>query len=152
MRSVGFYFDDDGKLTGMCYSFSDDSGVTSRSACDSAYEKLTDGLKRKYGNPLGNTGGSIHLISGPAFERFGLWLALTALIDTWTSDYYDYDEWIVDTDDGHVKIDIVSYYYRNSDYDYSYYVDLSYHFYTDQDLQDKIDEKRQERDAVDNDL
>ena len=51
-----------------------------------------------------------------------------------------------------VKIDLVSYYYRDKDYNYYYENVVSYHYYTDEDLIDAINEKQEENDAIDNDL
>ena len=51
-----------------------------------------------------------------------------------------------------MKIDLISYYYRDSDYEYSYFCDLSYHMYTDQEFADEIQKKRDEQNEVDDDL
>ena len=51
-----------------------------------------------------------------------------------------------------VKIDLVSYYYRDSDYNYSYGNLVSYHYYTDDDYDNAVQEKMEENAAVDNDL
>ena len=81
-----------------------------------------------------------------------VWVYLFGTFNGWSADYYDYDEWTVDCDDYHVKIDLVSFYYRNSDYEYTYKVNLSYKQYTDAEYQAALDEKKTEREAVDNDL
>lgn len=80
------------------------------------------------------------------------WVYLLGTDDGCYADYYDYDEWIVDTDSYHVKIDLVSYYYQNADYEYTYFVDLSYYMYTDEEYNEKIKDKMAEQDEVDNDL
>ena len=143
-----FAFDDEGKLTSMTYEFD----CTSRESTNSHYKTLYDSLVRKYGSPLGNTNGSCHLITGPAMSNMAVWVYLFGTFNGWSADYYDYDEWTVDCDDYHVKIDLVSFYYRNSDYEYTYEVNLSYKQYTDAEYQAALDEKKTEREAVDNDL
>ena len=145
-----FLFDDDGKMYDMTYTFG--SSCTSRDSMNDVYTTLYQSLVRQYGTPLGNTGGSCHLITGNAIDRMGLFVYLFGGIDGYSGDYVDYGEWIVDCDDYHVKIDLISYYYRNSDYDYSYFCDLSYHRYTDADYNAAVKEKQGEREEVDSDL
>lgn len=147
----GFYFDDDGRLTGLDYSFKKATCET-RSDTTAVYETIYDSLVRQYGTPIGNTGGSIELITGPAIDRMLLWVYLLGALDGFDADYIDYDEWVVDCDGYHVKIDLISYYYRDSSYEYSYFVDVSYHRYTDADYEAAVNEKRQERQEVDDDL
>ena len=149
--SCMFTFDDDGKLEDMKYSFG--SGVCySRDKMNDVYLELYRGLVRKYGTAIGNTGGTCELITGSAIDTMAFYVYLLGELDGYSSDYTDYDEWIVDTKGGHVKIDLVSYYLRNSDFEYSYYVDLSYKFYTDEDFKAAQQEKQAARDEVDNDL
>lgn len=144
----GFYFDDSEKLVSMDYEFS----CSSRDNTNEVYKKLYQSLVRQYGKAEGNTGGSCELITGPALTNMAIAVYLLAESDGWGGDYIDYDEWIIDTDNYHVKIDLVSYYYHNSDYDYTYMVELSYHKYTDDDLQTVIEEKQTEQNEVDDDL
>ena len=73
-------------------------------------------------------------------------------LDGYDGDYLDYDEWVVDCTNGHVKIDLISYYYRDADYNYNYDVDLSYYFYTDAEYEEALNEKIAERKAVDDDI
>ena len=73
-------------------------------------------------------------------------------LDGYFGDYADYDEWIVDTDGGHVKIDLIAYYYRDDVFNYSYFVSLSCKFNTDADYDAAWQEKQAERAEVDNDL
>ena len=146
----GFYFDDDGKLVSMCYSFS--NACTSRDTTNDVYKTLYQSLVRQYGKAIGNTGGSVELITGPAIDRMTLWVYLLGALENNAGDYYDYDEWIIDQENYHVKIDLISYYYRDDSYEYSYFVDLSYHKYTDEDYQKAVEKKRGEQSEVDNDL
>ena len=61
-----FGFDDDGKLITMNYHFPS-SICTSRDMMNDVYKTIYQSLNRQYGSPLGNVGGSCHLILGPAF-------------------------------------------------------------------------------------
>lgn len=148
----GFYFDDDDKLESMCYNFGSSVCGSSRDTTDSVYKTLYDSVTRQYGKPLGNTGGKCYIITGPAVEQMSVWVYLFGSLDGCKGDYIDYDEWTLPFDDYNVKIDLISYYYRNKDYEYSYYVSLSYHKYTDADVDTQIQEKQDERDAVDVDI
>lgn len=136
------------KLISMNYKFD----CYSKDDTTNKYKTLYDSLVRKYGNPEGNTGGNCDLITGPAISSMALWVYLFGELDGWSADYYDYDEWIVDLADYHVKIDLVSYYYRNSDFEYTYSINLSYLKFTDEDYQKEIDKKTNEQKEVDNDL
>ena len=150
--TCGFYFDDDGKLDGMDYKFGEEV-CTSRDTMNDVYKKLYQSLVRQYGTPLGNTSGSCYLITGPAVTQMALWVYFVVpLAEGSAGDYVDYDEWVVEADGYNVKIDIVSYYFRDSDYEYSYYVDLSYQYFTDADLEEAVNEKQSEQEEVDNDL
>lgn len=143
-----FEFDDDDKLISMTYGFD----CSSKDSMKDDYKTLYSSLVRQYGAAEGNTGGSCELITGPAISRMAMWVYLFGEVDGWAADYYDYDEWIIDCSDYHVKIDLVSYYYRNSDYEYTYIIDLSYHKYTDEDYEAAVQEKATEREEIDNDL
>ena len=140
-----FSFDDDGKLNDMEYSFNTNI-CTSKDETNSVYKKLYDSLKRQYGNSLGNTGGTTHLITGSAIDSF---VRITYLIGN--AGYVDYDEWVVDCNDYHVKIDIISY-YAIINYTYRYNVALSYHFFTDEEYAAAVCEKEGEIQEVDDDL
>lgn len=143
-----FYFNETDQLVSMNYSFADE--CSSRDRTNDIYKALYQSLTRKYGNSIGNTGNQVELITGPAFDRMGFYVFI--MTDGDPRNCIDYDEWIVDVDNDHVKIDLVSYYWRDSQYDYHYSVDLSYHFYTEAEYQDAINKKHAEREEVDNDL
>lgn len=150
---AGFFFDDDDKLTDMVYAFDGfGNDYKSRDDASNVYSSLYRSIVKKYGKALGNTGGNVELITGKAISRMAFTVYLLGGLDGYDADYIDYDEWVVDCTDGHVKIDLISYYYRNSDYEYNYSVDLSYHFYTDAEYQAAVDEKKAERQAVDDDI
>ena len=148
--ACSFTFDNAGGLAEMTYTF--DDSCTSKDTMNEVYDTLYQSLKRQYGTPLGNTGGSCHLITGNALFRMALYVYLLGGSDGYSGSYADYDEWVVDCNGYHVKIDLASYYYRNKDYKYSYFCDVSYHYFTDADLEAARTEKQNERQEVDNDL
>ncbi len=150
-----FYFDDDGKLIDMDYTFI--NLCTSKDTTNDVYKKLYQSLVRQYGSPLGNTNGSCSLITGKAMEK--MWglvyfyvAAMNAYTGNYAGNYIDYDEWIVEADGYHVKIDLISYYIRDADYKYYYYLDLSYHYFTDADAEEAINKKQSEQAEIDSDL
>lgn len=148
--SVRFDFNEEtGFLTDMLYDFKRSSY---KDSIDSDYTKLYNSLSRKYGTPLGNTGGSLYVITGEAINNFATTVALYKYLLKGDGDVRDYDEWIVKSNGYNVKIDLVSYYYRDKDYNYYYANNVSYHYYTDEDLIDALNEKQEENDAMDNDL
>lgn len=146
-----FYFDDNDRLESMDYAFGSDV-CTSKEKMNDVYEELYGSLCRKYGKPLGNTGGSCYLITGPAIDRMAAFVYFLGTMDGYSADYVDYDEWLVDDGNDHVKIDLISYYFRDKKYSYDYYVDVSYHHYTDADVEAEQAEKQEKRAEVDNDM
>lgn len=146
-----FVFDDDGKLIDMRYFFGEDI-CTSRDSMNDVYKTIYQSLNRQYGRPLGNTGGACHLITGSAFETMALFVYLLGSLDGYSADYTDYDEWVIDSDSYHVKIDMVSYYIRDDKYDYRYMVSVSYKVFTDEDFDDALRQKQGEREEVDSDF
>lgn len=147
---VIYYFDEEtGKLTDMIYKFDSE---TSKDPIDSDYSKLYSSLVRKYGTPLSNTGGSLHLITGKAIESGAGYIGLYKYLLSGDGDYRDYDEWIVETDEGSVKIDLFSFYVRSKNYDYYFYNYLSYHYFSSDELINALQEKQDENTAIDNDL
>ena len=146
-----FDFDDYGKLNGLFYTFGSQVN-TSKSVTDDNYQTLYDTLVRKYGAPLGNTGGTIDLITGAAFDNMAAVIYLFGSLDGITADYSDYAEWIVRCDNYNVKIDLVKFYYYDTSYDYTYYINVSYLKYTDAERDAKIREKQNEQSEVESDL
>lgn len=145
-----FSFDDDGKLVSMRYDFSD--SCYSKESTSDVYDKLYQSLVRQYGKAKGNRNGTTYIITGPAIDTMAVWVYFLGALGDNKGDYYDYDEWVIDAKDYHVKIDLVSYYYRNSDFEYQYFCDLSYLMFTDADLDAAIDEKMEKQNEVDQDL
>ena len=147
--SVRYTFDEESNgLIDMQYSF---DSKTNKDFIDADYSTLYKSLVRKYGNPLGNTGGSFNLITGSAYDDSLLYIAFYMLLDG-AGDLRDYDEWIVNCDGYNVKIDLISYYVRNKNFDYTYHNKLSYHYFTDQDRLNALNDKLEENATVDNDL
>jgi len=146
---VSFHFGEDSCLDEMKYHFSE---TTLKDSCQSRFDTLRDGLTRKYGTPLGNYGGNCYVITTSAIDGAVLMYTLIDMMDG-VGDYLDYDEWIVDIGkDEHVKIDMIAYYYGTSYSDLTYYLDIAYKYFTDDDLLNKQQEKQEQQDAVDNDL
>lgn len=146
--SCEFAFDDNGGLKSMTYCFD----CFSRDTTNNTYDTLYDSLVRQYGKAEGNTGGNCEMIIGPAIDSMAFWVYLMGELDGWSANYYDYDEWIIKCTDYNVKIDLVSFYYRNDDFEYTYKVETSYLKYTDDEYDAKIEKKQHERDEVDDDL
>lgn len=148
--SVRYYFDEEnGKLTDMLYSF---SSYSSRDLMNSDYSKLQESLLRKYGTPLGNTGGFFYLITGKALREINIFVNTTIFFFNGDGDFADYDEWIVNRNDYNVKIDLISSYARKEGEDYQFKLNLSYHYYTDAEYWDKVQKKQEENAAIDSDL
>ncbi len=118
---------------------------------DNDYETINEGLIRKYGSPLGYSNGDCYIFIGGALESVTFHLALIQFIDGF-GDLQDYDEWDVDTGDYHVKIEQVTYYHGASYSDISYEHILSYTYFTDEQLSEKVEEKQADREAVDGDI
>lgn len=143
-----FAFDDNDGLKSMTYYFD----CFSRDTTESTYDTLYDSLVRQYGKAVGNTNGSCEIITGPAIDSMALWVYFMGELDGCSADYYDYDEWIIKCTDYNVKIDLVSFYYRDDDFEYTYKVEVSYLKYTDEEYDAEINRKQDERDEVDDDL
>lgn len=147
---VDYYFNGTtGGLSDMLYEFKD---WKNNSSIDSIYSSLKDGVARKYGNPLGNSGGTTHSITGKAFEESIGMIYVTLNFFNKKADIADYDEWFVECDGGAVKIDLVKYYFTNSENGKEYHVLLSYHFSSTEEIETLIQEKQDKKDAIDNDL
>ena len=64
----------------------------------------------------------------------------------------DYDEWTLDNGDYNVKIDHCITYYGREYSELKYEHSVGYLMYTDQDLQDAKNEKKEQNQQVDDDL
>lgn len=149
--SLQYKFSDEGKLVGVVWNF---PSYSSSDSADSEYESLYKAFVRKYGDPLGNTGGKIHIIHGSAIESAVLMAYLyEQAFDYGVGDIRDYHEWIIFGDGGNnTKIDLVEYYYGTSYSDREFYLKISYDYFSDQDLDDAIKEKEQGQQLIEDDI
>lgn len=139
----GFYFDDDGKLISMDYSF-DKYVCTSEDIMKEVYDKFYQSLNNEYGDPFPSGGGICYVITGPAMERMNGWLKMVGTLPGFIGEMVDYAEWIEGCENGHVKIELVAYYTCAPDNVYDYHVDISYHLYTEDDYDMAISENHSE--------
>lgn len=140
---------EDKVLVDVMYSFPYE---TDKDSIDSQYSTFYKSLSRKYGTPLGNTGGSIELITSSAFEH-GMGMAGIYEAMDGVGDYRDYDEWeYKELDAYNVKIDLLCYYYGMSYSEAKFANDIGYRMYTEQDEADAIAKKQSENSVVDDDL
>ena len=145
---IKYRFDANKTLREAIYYF---ETYSSKDTSDSDYESINKGLVRKYGSPLGYSNGDCYIFTGAALENAVISVYLWELLDGY-GDIRDYDEWDVDTGDYHVKIEQVQYYWGNSYSELKYAHEMSYTYFTDDDLQAEKDAKRESQEAVDNDL
>lgn len=145
---VKYKFDQDKTLREVIYYFSNNS---SKDSSDSDYESVYEGLVRKYGSPLGYSNGSCYIVTGAAIEGAVLSAYLFEMIGGY-GDIRDYDEWDIDTGEHHVKIELAQYYYGSSYSSLTYANQMSYTYFTDDDLTAAMAEKQEAREAVDSDL
>lgn len=143
-----YSFDKDKTLQEVEYVF---RSSKNENMINTDYEAINKSLISKYGNPLGYTNGDCYVFTGQALQEFAMHLALIQYING-LGDYVDYDEWDVDTGDYHIKIEQVEYYHGASYKDISYVHILSYTYFTDEQLAEKLDEKQADQEAMDEDL
>lgn len=145
---ITYYFDAEKTLREVVYYFGDTKLADSS---DSNYESVNGGLKRKYGAPLGNSNGSCYIVTGEAIEHA---VTITYILSTYggVGDIRDYDEWVIDNGDYSVKIDHVQFYQGSSYSNMSYSHVLGYKYFTDADVEDEQNQKREQQAVVDSDL
>ncbi len=146
---IKYNFDANKTLREVIYYF---ESYSSKDTSDSDYESINDGLIRKYGSPLGYSNGDCYIFSGAALESAVISAYIFSDLLDGYGDIRDYDEWDVETGDYHVKIEQVQFYYGSSYSDIKYAHQMSYTYFTDDDLQAEKDAKRESQEAVDNDL
>lgn len=144
--AITYKFDKNKTLREVYYDFGFSS--ESEDTNDVDYDNINSGLIRKYGTPL-NHPGELYVIIGAAFEK-----AISAIVVLGKKgDIIDYDEWIVDTDDYHVKIDQVKFYWIDRyDNKWKYGHRVSYKYFTDEDIQNALNEKQEQQNLVDSDI
>lgn len=145
---ITYKFDKENKLREVQYFFSE---YTNRKFIDSDFEKVNQGLIRKYGKPLGFSNWTTYIITGGALKGADLVYTLMQLVDG-IGDMVDYDEWVVFYDGYNVKIEQVCFYWGTSYSDIHYVHSLSYTFFTDEQLKEEQGAKQEKQDAVDNDI
>ena len=140
-----------GKLIDVTYQFPSDK---SKDDIDSQYSTFYKSLAKKYGDPLGNTGGSLFLITSKAIENAAvLWYLYSDIFDYGVGDYRDYDEWDYKIGDGYyVKIDLISFYYGTSYSEAEYRNYIGYRLYTFDEYLEEAEKKLDEQKEVDDDL
>ena len=137
-------------LVDVVYLFASKS---EKNSVDSQYETLKSSLTRKYGNPLGNTGGSLYIMTSGAFEYALLSTYVYKNLLDGIGDVRDYDEWTyTDLSAYNVKVDLVSTYYGKSYSDISFVNVIGYSIYTDEDIAGAVADKIAENDERDSDL
>lgn len=145
---ITYKFNRNKKLCEVQYFF---QGYTNKDLIDSDYEKINQGLIRKYGNPLGFSNGKSFIITGGAIEGAVLGYTIMQLIGG-VGDMRDYDEWVLYCNEYNVKIEQACYYWGQSYSDIHYSHTVSYTYFTDEDLKTEQDAKQERQDAVDNDI
>lgn len=122
---VEYHFNSDNKLKGVeiQYSRMDKKSSVFMKA---DFEDINRKLKAKYGEPLGNKGGDSYCIMGTETDtvrEYSSWISMGCSID--------YDEWVIDVEGGHVKIDHVL---QTSETPATNFHFLEYTFFTDEDI------------------
>jgi len=147
--SITYFFDDNNQLEEVRWNLPSRTYVDSS---DSDYAALYKAFASKYGTPLGYDNGSCYIITGSALEGAVTIYSLYELLDG-IGDMRDYDEWDVTYgDDDHVKIEIAQYYWGTSYSDRKFSINVGYKHFTDADLEAAQQEKREENEAVMNDI
>lgn len=149
--TVKYYFDEDTKLL---------KEVNWRlpvrhdvDASDSDYSQLYSALVDKYGDPHESPDGSLFCIHGTTIFQA---MFDVKLYQSWqgkdSAGIRDAHEWVVNIGDGnYVKIEMVQHYAFISSRPYIK-IDLGYSPFTEQELQDKLQELQKESDALMNDI
>lgn len=98
---VHYNFDESGKLYHMYYFF-DDQQLTTKTKVNDEYQAVRASLIEKYGEPLGYKNGKFFKIIGKGLEHYKLLAGIGSMAISFSSAY---DEWVVETSDGFVKIE-----------------------------------------------
>lgn len=146
---ICYDFDEDGKLVEVVWRL---PNRTYADSSDSDYSTLYKAFVQKYGSPLGYTDGDCYIITGNALNFIAMMYMLYDMSDMYGK-LRDYDEWVWDFGQGeHVKIEIAQGSWGESILEADYHIYVGYKYFTDADLQEAMDEKRQENEAVMNDI
>lgn len=146
---ICYDFDEDGKLVEVVWRL---PNRTYADSSDSDYSTLYKAFVQKYGSPLGYTDGDCYIITGNALNFIAMMYMLYDMSDMYGK-LRDYDEWVWDFGQGeHVKIEIAQGCWGKSILEADYHICVGYKYFNDADLQEAMDEKRQENEAVMNDI
>ena len=139
----------DGKLVEVAYKFPPSD---SRESCEDQYSRLYDSLTQKYGGHLGNTDGTTDLITSFAFKSPHTIIAVYKELG-YIGEITDYEEWkYTEPQNYNVKIDLVSFCYGKSSDEAEYENIVGYKMYTDEEYEEKLEQKQSERQEMDDDL
>jgi len=100
---VEYHFDQNGKLNSLEINFSEENKNNPMIKED--YVKINSLLEDKYGKPLGNKNGECYFLRGNEFNSVLSNYTLFKMLGT-----VIYDEWLLETEDGHIKIDHFCFY------------------------------------------
>lgn len=149
--SIIYNFDENNQLYDVIWCL---TSTTSKDTTDMAYEKLENALKNKYGTPLGYSGGDCYIITGKAISgAIGHAEIYKLLFTTGVGDYCRYAEWDYEySEENHVKIEIIQYYFGSSYSEREYRVRVGYKYFTDEDLAAAMQEKQEENQKIMDDI
>ncbi len=147
-----FHLNDNDQLDDMRYSFM----PTDRESAIGYQEELCKSLSSKYGEPISISTGSTHILTGSAYNNMERILSVYRILSP-RNDVFDHKEWLVQSNNGYVKIDLTSfYYYDTNENNYYYWIFLSYHFFTTEEYNSALLENAQkileEQKRIDNSL
>ncbi len=141
-----YHFDKEKKLREVVYVFPNSK---IGDFVDNCYTLINGGLVRKYGTPLGYTNGTCYVVTGDALESAAEVIQLVKMFGK-PAGIRSYDEWIVSCNSYNVKIEQVEYYTVPSSY--TYYHRVSYTYFSNDTIQNEMNSKQDQQDAIDNDL
>lgn len=145
---IWYRFDENKQLREVVYEF---RSSTNRDTADNDYGTVNSGLIRKYGNSLGYSNGACYIFAGTALIGAAKMVGLYKAIGGY-GDLRNYDEWDVKSGNYHVKIEQVEYYYGSSSVERKYCHRVSYTYFTDDDLNELLQQKKDSQASIDNDL
>lgn len=125
---IDYYFDANQTLCEVLYVFkTGNDTVTSMTN----YFLLVADVCNEYGAVLGNTEGELYPFVGAAIQRAA---NTVRLLQMFGGNAYvcNYDEWVIDLDEGHVKIETAQRYALGTEDMYD--MEMSYTYFTDDDL------------------
>ena len=149
--AIEYFFGDSGLLTQISWEC---PSLSHMDTSDNDYSKLYKAFVSKYGKPLGYEDGECFIITGTAINGAVIITQLySTLMESGVGDIRNYAEWDHEyTDADHVKIELVQYYYGTSYANREYSISVCYKHFTEADLEAAQQEKRNENEAVMNDI